>query len=176
MQKSVSSLHHPRRAPSARLVGLLVAIPVAVIVTAGNVYLFDENRRAGQNIVESDKETVKDREARAYQRALNQFAANDLERAAAGFRLLGTTSNDIEVRARANLRLLYCYRRLGHRALVGGDGASAERWFQFAADLAPEDEWVRRELETARALRIRQQSQTIMVPASGTTAEPAITP
>jgi tetratricopeptide (TPR) repeat protein len=160
----------PPWASSARLVAILVAIPVVGAVTAGNVYLFGENQRAaGQRVVQVDEEAAKEREARVYQRALNQFAAGDLERAAGGFRLLATASNDIDVRARAKLRLSYCYRRLGNRALIAGDTASAERWYQAAVHVAPGDQWVRRTLKTVRRMQQQRQSGDTATVSAATT-------
>jgi tetratricopeptide (TPR) repeat protein len=86
----------------------------------------------------------------AYQRALNQYAAGQFEQAARGFAHLGATSADIEVRSRANLRLLYCYRNLGRQASGRGDLAAAERWLRAAVKLAPENAQARWELHAVR--------------------------
>ena len=98
---------------------------------------------------QADKEAREREENRAFERALGQFAVGQWEQAAAEFRRLHTDSADIETRARASLRLLYCYRRLGKDAAARGDHEGAIGWFQAAVDLAPEDSRARHELDAA---------------------------
>jgi serine/threonine-protein kinase len=61
---------------------------------------------------------------------------------------------------------LYCYRQLGHEAQERDDLMGAQRWFQEAVKLAPDDAQARSELEAVQKALLANSSTSNSTPAS----------
>jgi|GEM_PF-3836527 tetratricopeptide (TPR) repeat protein len=153
----------PPRRDNSRITALVIAV---LVVGGAGVGIYFAVQKALYNY---EVQAQANKVVEVYSKAVKLYEAGRYPEAAAIFQKVRTNPKaSIEMIEKAARGEAFCYRILGQRAQDLKDFASAERWFQAAVQVSPEDIGAREELAAVqKAIEVLQNPPTTSPPLPG---------